>query len=331
MIATPKRIALLAIATFAIVTIALLLRDDKPDPVTADATRAPSLEATPPAEEDAPREKPPKTHKPIGTTKDQLETAEESGSSEVGEYESAEVAKRCDEPHTGEQEVLLPNARLFYRDWQGEEPDDSNANRATACLNETGRTTELGFNNVIDGESFGAAKGAGDFVALTTYLWDGADASSDGFQFWNLRSGKSEIHDPGCGIDSNECVIGDVAVTRHPDAWLALESFCWRLLLIRLGQPKCKLLGRAGERTKLRKRLDLRTCGMYRDHRRRQRRRCRRFLWAGYGRWSGKGSLGPPGPYLDKGSTAKCQRKLWGQLQRRKELPDRLLTLLLLA
>jgi hypothetical protein len=243
MTAEPKRIALLAVVALVIVTTVLLLRDDKPAPDTPGIEPTPLVEATAPVE-DEPREKPRKTHRPRGTIKEQLETAEESGWSEVGEYESAEVSANCDEPGTREEEQVLPNARLYYRDWQGEEPDDSSANRASACLNETGRVTELGFNNVIEGESFGVAKGEGDFVALTTYLWDGADASSDGFQFWDLRSGKSEIHDPGCGTDSDECTVADVAVTTNGSfAYSACEEDSCRIYVKEPGDKRLAVAG----------------------------------------------------------------------------------------
>jgi hypothetical protein len=120
---------------------------------------------------------------------------------------------RLTEPEqTGEIDDA-PNAILYYRDYQGEEPAGGTpaTNRAFGCFYATGRRTDFGFANIVEGESFLTAKGAGDVVGFTTGLWEAADGSNDALDLWNLRTGQLLAREDSCGssYDSVDCDIVD--------------------------------------------------------------------------------------------------------------------------
>ncbi|MGH2958954.1 MAG: hypothetical protein ACRDKE_05070, partial [Solirubrobacterales bacterium] len=127
---------------------------------------------------------------------------------------NAKALKSCNEAEPDSTEIKLPNARLYYRDWEGEEPaGGAELNRAAGCFYETRRITEFGFSDVIEGEAFGIAKGAGDFVAYSTVTWEAADGSSDGFSVWNLKTGTPVVQGAGCGAADFDCSVSDIALT----------------------------------------------------------------------------------------------------------------------
>lgn len=124
---------------------------------------------------------------------------------------------RCAEPASEGDDygVGLPQAGLFYRNWRGDEPTGGNKtmNRAAGCFYETGRVTEFGFSNIIEGESFSLGRGAGDFVAYSRSMWQAADGSDDGLDVWNLRTGKRTYWDPSCATVWEDCYIADIELT----------------------------------------------------------------------------------------------------------------------
>lgn len=143
-----------------------------------------------------------------------LQEEEENGPSESSQDDSASHGA-CSDPDAKESYLTLKNASLFYRDRKDGEPrNEEKVNRAAGCLHETGRTTEFGFRDVIEGESFGMAKGAGDFVAYSTVMWVADDGTDDGFFVWNLRSGTEVPTGETCAFNEViECSVKDIELT----------------------------------------------------------------------------------------------------------------------
>lgn len=175
----------------------------------------------------------------------QLRDAAEGNLPDISPDIAPDAKARCAEENSDSDRLNVKpaHARLYYRNYDGPEgAGGTDLNAAMGCLYETGRKTEFGFNDVVEGESFALVDGAGDFVAYSSTLWMADDGSDDGFYVWNLRTGKQMTYDEGCSGETFECSVEGVAVSKNGSwAYSACEESICTIYVKQAGDAKRKI------------------------------------------------------------------------------------------
>jgi hypothetical protein len=154
--------------------------------------------------------------------------------------------RRCDVPDT-QTIALLDNARIYETHYREGEVNSSNpaTNRVFACLYSTGTRTDLGINDVVEGNEFELAKGAGDLLAYSAGMWMGGDGSADCSFVVNLRTQKPVYGDSYCNMAESGDRVDDIALT-------AGGSFAFSRLTHGRSSYKHQIVGKSAQDTKAR-------------------------------------------------------------------------------
>lgn len=161
---------------------------------------------------------------------------------------SPKAAARCAEAKSRTRHSLA-NARLYLAGWKGDESDDNAANRGIGCFYKSGRRIDFGFNDVVEGDSFGFAKSAGDFVAFTTNIWTAGDDSYDGMWVWNMRTGIRAFGDKGCGGSQSDCWIADFELLEDGSLAYSQSFDTHSQVVIKRPGKKRRIVGRSRDGT----------------------------------------------------------------------------------
>ncbi|MGH2907096.1 MAG: hypothetical protein ACRDKI_10065, partial [Solirubrobacterales bacterium] len=119
-------------------------------------------------------------------------------------------------------------------------------NRVVMCLYATGRKTELGFNDVVEGETVSMADGAGDYVIYVSSLWMAADGVDEGVYVWNARTGERVYGLSSCATGYSDCGIQALAVTAQ-GSYAYINGRTWRVMVGRRGAGRPRSVGKVAE------------------------------------------------------------------------------------